>query len=172
MQLSIEAIIILVIAMVLLGLGIAFIQGFFKIGTQKLEEPFSDIQFGCNPSSGDPVKTSPTEITLKSGNDMKLRICYYAENEVTNAFVEFDGCVCTSPECDTQVPNIVARPLSVIPRTEIGKFDTILVAENQGDGSPLPPASYICSLNVKGKTSDAQPNPVTLTTSQVTITIT
>jgi hypothetical protein len=169
MQLSIEAIIILVIAMVLLGLGIAFITGFFRTGTQKLMEPFDDIQFGCSPTSTDPLKTSPSQLSVKAGDQQKVRFCYYTSQELYKAKVEFKNCVCTEAACANKKPTLVTAEVPHVNRADVGKFDTFMKAV---DGSTeLTPANYICTIAIKGATtSNGAINEVE--TAQVTIAVT
>ncbi|HIH24500.1 TPA: hypothetical protein HA251_05685 [Candidatus Woesearchaeota archaeon] len=168
MQLSIEAIIILVIAMVLLGLGIAFISGFFKTGTTKLMEPFDDIQFGCSPTATDPLKTTPSQISVKAGDQQKVRFCYYTSQELYKAKVEFKNCVCTEAACMNKKPTLIAPEVPHIDRADIGKFDSFLKAV---DGADLTPANYICTVAIKGSaTSTGSVNEVE--TAQITIAVT
>lgn len=172
MQLSIEAIIILVIAMVLLGLGIAFIQGFFKTGEQKLLEPFDAIEFGCDPTANDPITTSPTKIELKSGDQFEVKVCVYAKEHAESAIVGFESCRNTVDPSASMMPTILAAS-QTIQRTEVGGFTTILSANDASTGDPLEPATYICTLAaVTDSDGDFDPNRQTIGRKQVTIRVT
>ncbi len=168
MQLSIEAIIILVIAMVLLGLGISFIRTFFAQGEETLMQPFDAIQFGCSPDSQSPITISPSEPEVKSGGQIRPKICVYANkpaelgNEVQLSITECRGIEAAGGE-NTLVPELIAvkQPIS---RTEIGGFNTILSAK-QG-GQDLPVGTYICTLSADTLSGE------NLGTKQVTISVT
>ncbi len=176
MQLSIEAIIILVIAMVLLGLAIAFITGFFKQGTSKLTEPFDAISFGCDPSANDPIKTSPTLLQLKAGDTLQAKICVYntLALDAKNVNVGVEGCVnnVIPAPAVTDVPKLLTQPQN-IKRTETGGFNTILTA-------PSKPGTYICTLTALKLLTPATPFPAAtaildadvIGRKQVTITVT
>jgi hypothetical protein len=169
MQLSIEAIIILVIAMVLLGLGIAFISGFFKEGTTKLQEPFDAIKFGCNPDANDPIKTSPTILSVKPGEQLQVKICAYAPVDAPQTTLSFAACTCTLDD-KTQCgkPGLLTQGQS-IKRTDVGGFNTILIAKDSTSNKPLLPATYICTLEAKSASAAAT---TTVGSTQVTITVT
>jgi len=164
MQLSIEAIIILVIAMVLLGLGISFIQGFFKQAREKTGEAFDPIQFGCNPDAVDPITVSPSSPELKSGDQLEVKICVYANTDASQgASVKIDSC--TSTAGGTEVPLFLSAAQG-ISRTEIGGFKTILTAKDAADPTTdLSVGTYICTI-------EATVGAVVLGTEQVTISVT
>ncbi|MBR9700247.1 hypothetical protein GOV11_00065 [Candidatus Woesearchaeota archaeon] len=168
MQLSIEAIIILVIAMVLLGLAIAFIQNFFKTGTDKLQEPFDALEFGCDPTQGRPITTSPTDIELKSGTQMNLKICVYATAEAPKANVDLAGCRSTNPLYLETEPTLLTTS-QYIKRTEIGGFNTVLTAVNsENSNDALGVGTYICTLrSYTGEGTDI----TNLGTRQITISV-
>lgn len=172
MQLSIEAIIILVIAMVLLGLGIAFIQNFFKTGTDKLTEPFDAIQFGCDPNPNRPITLSPPNPELKSGEQIQVKMCVYAKIPADDAVLGIEGCKSTSPVADAQdIPQLLTQPQDIA-RTEIGGFSTILTAVDT-TGDDLPVGTYICTLTaVTGGQFPGTTGAETVGTTQVTVTVT
>lgn len=175
MQLSIEAIIILVIAMVLLGLGIAFISGFFKTGTSKLMEPFDAMSFGCDPNSNDPIKTSPTVLQLKSGDTLPVKICVYngGSADAPKVNVGIESCVNTNDNT-AKKPKLLTAPQNV-KRTDIAGFGTILTAKESTGTADLVPATYICTLTaVKDATTfpSALDETKVVGRKQVTITVT
>jgi hypothetical protein len=93
MQLSIEAIIILVIAIVLLGLGIAFIKNFFAKGSAGLEGAFDPIAEHCDVSADNPVV--PREIRLTQGERRQVKICVYNDQaaKIPSAYFAFKECI-------------------------------------------------------------------------------
>jgi hypothetical protein len=176
MQLSIEAIIVLVIAMVLLGLGIGFIQDFFGKGQSTLIKAFDPLEFGCTPTAQHPIQVSPKDPELRSGDDLPLKICVYATVPSPRAIVGITNCKSTAGVSMT--PELLVGPQD-IKRTEIGGFDTILTAQNL-TGSDLPVGKYICTIvaatpaNASDEFPNAEqmPTATTIGTQQVTITVT
>ena len=168
MQLSIEAIIVLVIAMVLLGLGLTFVRGFFKTGTDKLQEPFDAIEFGCDPSASDPITISPSALEVKAGDDIEPKICLYATIPADPAILGIKSC--KSATSDTLKPTLLAASQK-IDRTEIGGFPTILSAIDQATGDDLPVGRYICTLEAV-VADEYDGTAEAFATKQVTITIT
>jgi len=167
MQLSIEAIIILVIAMVLLGLGIAFISGFFRTGTSKLTEPFNAIEFGCDPTTNDPIKLVPSALSVAQGERISVKVCLYAPNQFNEASLEITNCKDTNGGTDK--PLFLTQSQNV-KKGDIGGFNTILTAKKDTSNN-LNTGTYICTLVAKAKV----PPATTLTeqtSKQITITVT
>ena len=167
MQLGIEAIIILVIAMVLLGLGIAFISGFFKIGTAKLTEPFNAIQFGCDPNANDPIKVIPSEISFPEGSAaQQIKVCFYQDSTLSAASkvdLNMIAANCKSTTAGATAPTLVSVSQAV-PKGQIGGYNVLLqpVANTKA-------GVYICTLEAHDTATPALP---ALASKQITITVT
>lgn len=164
MQLSIEAIIILVIAMVLLGLGIAFISGFFKTGTSKLTEPFNAIQFGCDPTPNDPIKIIPSDITYPEGTTQQLRLCFYPDRD--SATGKKVGIRMTQADCEetvsgTKAPSVLTQKQSV-KKGVVAGYNVLLQPDTNTKAG-----IYLCTIEL---VEDGVTAP--LASKQVTITVT
>jgi hypothetical protein len=117
MQLSIEAIIILVIAIVLLGLGIGFIKNFFGKGTDALAGSFDPIAEHCDVSADNPVV--PREIELSQGKSKQVRVCVYNNQvgQIPGATIRLGTCV--DPAGLTKTAPTTAGASSALPSDEL-----------------------------------------------------
>jgi len=170
MQLSIEAIIILVIAIVLLGLGIGFIKQFFGKGSESLLGKFEPLKEDCDVNANSPL--IPKEITLKQGESIQTKICVYnnQEKKVKNAVFKFlkcvgpDGVPILSDEgANKYAPNLKDDVLVInalgqdIERNRFSGYKVSITAGPSGtttDSSQL--GTYICNIVV---TDEACINP-------------
>ena len=91
MQLSIEAIIILVIAIVLLGLGIAFIKNFFGKAQDPLGSQIDSLK-SCNANSETPLL--PTNFNVDS-TKVQFDLCVYNNGglDLKNAKIRILSCM-------------------------------------------------------------------------------
>jgi hypothetical protein len=93
MQLSIEAIIILVIAIVLLGLGIAFIKNFFGQAATPLEGQLGSLK-SCNANAQTPFL--PTTYKLQQGTkEAGVEVCVFNNEaaKLVDAKIKIDECL-------------------------------------------------------------------------------
>ncbi|MGV8162714.1 MAG: hypothetical protein ACP5N2_05290 [Candidatus Nanoarchaeia archaeon] len=180
MELGISTVVVLVIAMVIIAGGIAFIRGFFKLGTDKLGGAFNVGDFGIQPTSVDPLVLVDGAIALKSGATKDVKIGFY--NKLTGEYsvnIVFGQCVSAVGDMniicsgDSKVPIMTSLAQNVKPGESAG-FKTYLTAackgntNTPGDGaSNLIPGEYICQLKA---VNAAEPNTV-LAESQITITV-
>jgi len=96
MELGISTVVVLVIAMVIIAGGIAFIRGFFKIGTDKLGGAFNVGDFGVQPTSIDPlVLVDGPTIELKTGDRKEVKVGFYNTKNPQYIFIDFGNCVST-----------------------------------------------------------------------------
>ena len=138
MQLSIEAIIILVIAFVLLGLAIVFVKSFFD-GID-IPDPGGQTCYTAN----DENAITPRSIELKAGQKINKKICVYnnADKEVISPSLRLGQCIDPS---GTPAPNVVSLqslPLEKnIPRGGAVEFAvSFSIANNAAQGT------YICNV--------------------------
>jgi hypothetical protein len=99
-------------------------------------------------------------------------MCVYANIPATDAIVGIEGCTSTASAGAGMVPQLLAQK-QTIARTEIGGFNTILLASNQTGGSDLPVGTYICTLSaVTGGAFPPAAAAQVIGTRQITITVT
>ena len=93
MELSINAIVILIIAITMLGLGLGFVRGMFgKISTQ-VEEQVAQEPEPPIPTSDNPITMSRESIVTKAGEDEIIKISIYAPGaDIAAASILLDGC--------------------------------------------------------------------------------
>ena len=82
MELSINAIVILIIAITMLGLGIGFVKGMFgKISTQ-VEEKVAEEPEPAAPNAKDPVSLSREVIVTRANQDESIKVGAYNPSSV------------------------------------------------------------------------------------------
>jgi hypothetical protein len=151
MELGISTVVVLVIAMVIIAGGIAFIRGFFKQGTDKLGGAFEIADFGVEPTAIDPLVLVEGSPTIKSGARESVKVAFYntGSGDAT-AEIGIVNCVSTAatPQtCDKPVPIITSLPISVKPGESKG-FETFVTAACKGTSTnpALLKGEYICTL--------------------------
>lgn len=158
MELGISTVVMLVIAIVIIGGGIAFIRGFLEKGTDSLDNSFKMADFGLEPSNDDPLVLIDGTVSVKTGRTEIVRIGFYnKQGGSKNVSVGFGGCITTVPAtsidsaCGT---GVLPKPkINVLPQeVEVGvsvPFGTQVSAKCDGTESEnLPAGTYTCSLVV------------------------
>jgi len=175
LEIGINTIVILVIAMVVIGGGIAFIRGFFNLGESKLKEPFELADFGLKPSSTQPLVLQAGLIEIKTGAEKIIKGGFYNARSETNFKVIVDRCTPvfeTTGEPPTlskisNKPEMVSLPYVTAPsNAEVG-FNVIIKGIQDGtesvtvdiggsdesldtkDGAKLTPGTYICTISAR-----------------------
>src|SRR3989344_8576574 len=80
LSLSTNAIVILILAITILGLGLTFVRGLFKQAETKVAETFSATEVENPPTRDNPVTISPGLMTLRQKESGKAVIAYYNAN--------------------------------------------------------------------------------------------
>jgi hypothetical protein len=177
MELGINTVVVLVIAMVIIAGGIAFIRGFFSLGEKKLGGAFDIAEFGVQPSSVERIVLVEGTPTIKRTNTESVKVGYYnKEDDALGVFIAITDCRTTvaNPNCatpDNPRPIISSLPQDVKSGESAG-FETFITAsclnsENKHVG--LTAGDYIC--NLKAAQGDEN-NPVILAETQIKIKIT
>lgn len=111
MQLSIEAIIVLVIAIVLLGLGIGFIKNFFGEGSEALLGKFEPLKEECDVTSSNPI--IPKELSVQQGDRTQVNICVYntADQTITDGVFKIESCI--DPNGDVVTATALADTITI-----------------------------------------------------------
>jgi hypothetical protein len=172
MQLSIEAIIILVIAIVLLGLGIAFIKGFFGKGTDALLGSFDAVSERCDVSSDNPI--IPKAFSVKQGEANQIKICVYnnQQQRIPNGVFKIANCVNPAGNPLGATPPASALPSGELKFTSLGqdieRGETKGYKTNVQAGSSASPGVYICNIEVSCGAATGVTCPTTAPTPKVT----
>jgi hypothetical protein len=151
LSLSINAIVILILAITVMGLGLTFIRGLFKGATEKLGSALQATELQNPPSSEKPI-TIDQRISASPGDKKTIQIGVF--NNDASA-TKRDGvvpvlttCVAASAPTTTVTPgantlNVVTPPQSIDYRASAG-YGAVLVV-----GKTLTPDTYICTVEAR-----------------------
>ena len=152
MELGISTVVVLVIAMVIIAGGIAFIRGFFKLGEEKLGGAFNVGDFGVQPTSVDPLVMVDGSPSIKTGKTESVKVGYYNRRaNPTTVTIQFTECVSTVANTDCLsplVPIINSLSQTVEPSQSAG-FENFVAAKCKtatGEKS-LAVGDYICTIS-------------------------
>lgn len=144
LELGINTVVILIIALVVIAGGIAFITGVFsQMKPIKIEMP------NFPATSAEPLVLADGSPELKMGSKEYLDVNVYnklgSDKEIEVVFGECRSAA-ENPGCTNLAPVIIALP-QTIPSGESSAFRTLVKASCAGDASlKLQPGEYICSL--------------------------
>lgn len=147
LELSINAIIILILAITMLGLGLTFTRGLFQSASSKMFQAVEGTSLK-NPADAEHPITIDEQLTLKRNDQERLEVGFYnrANQAVTDVSLVITECIDTGgvnvqPE---NLPRMIAPTIDEVESaTDVG-FKTILTLDTEGAG--LTPNSYICTL--------------------------
>jgi len=145
LEIGVNTIVILVIAMMLLGLGIGFVKGLFG-QANKLPELIDTDSWENPPTANDPIRLTPTNIELKKGTDKDMKIGVYNTGSEGTFTIMISSC--KGPVVDGQpsdkVPQLLAAD-SLIKSGASQGFKAILTA-NDNEGLELTKGKYVCTI--------------------------
>ncbi|MBN2881343.1 hypothetical protein JXM83_04800 [Candidatus Woesearchaeota archaeon] len=157
LNMSINAIVMLVMAMALLGLGLTFIRGMMGGATGKLGGAIDAADLSEPPTAEKPVTMDRT-IKIKRGKTVNTKIGFYNTGDaVTDAVPEFDstaGDACKgSGSGGSFTPGIVALPQDV----GSGQSAAYEVIIDLSQANPQPgPGTYACKLAIANTEEEKQ----------------
>jgi len=131
MALSINTIIIVIIALVFLGIAITFVIGMFD-DLEIPDYPTIDIP----PTADEPIKFNPS--VIERGKDNKMTIAYY-----NNELAEIDSSVKPSINCEGIETITVTTSGLNIPIGEFKEYSALVSIPNN-----TPPGQYSCTLTL------------------------
>ncbi|KYK25617.1 hypothetical protein AYK26_05760 [Euryarchaeota archaeon SM23-78] len=146
MQLGINAIVVLIIALAILGLAMSFITNLFKGGESKLGGLIDRTDLPVHADSVNPLVFDFSDITVKAGRSAKLVVSVYnsdfGEDSVGLALVSCVDSAGTQLTLTSTDPDMtLASPSQVISRGTDGGYRAIL-----GVNSAVLRGTYICSI--------------------------
>lgn len=142
MQLGINAIVILIIALAILGLAMGFITNLFQGGQKKLGSLIDRTDLPVHADAANQIVFDTNDLKIKQGDTGKLVVSVYnsrfGDNEV---FLEMPQCV---DEIGAPVTSIdLGAPGQKIPRGMDAGYKAIITIDNGGD---TPAGTYICTI--------------------------
>jgi len=170
LEIGVNTIVILVIAMMLLGLGIGFVKNLFD-KMNKVPEAISIPEIGQEPTSTDPIVLAQSGLSIKSKQVEQVGIGVYNKwDDATWFTVGITSCTGLGGE----KPLLEALP-QAIGRGEASGF-LVNVYGNMDDGGekgePLGEGTYICNIAAFGGTSETSIGDDALASSQFKLVIT
>jgi hypothetical protein len=143
LALSITAIVTIVIAFVVLGLGLTLTKTIFKGAQDKLPEAFAVTQLEAEPTSENPITISQT-VDIGRGESKTMTIGYYNRRATTATDATFTVSSCLDPNTGDETPN---KPTVASISQSIGPSDSagfsIIMTEQE-----LTAGQYICTIAV------------------------
>ena len=140
LELSINAIVILIIAITMLGLGLGFVRGMFgKISTQVEEQVASEPEPPI-PTSDNPITMSRESIVTKANEDEIIKISVFAPG----AAIASGNIDATASDCGGLTNGDSSPP--TVPANEYKTFTWI--TKGQGSGT------YLCSVKAGSYSKD------------------
>ncbi|MCK5025730.1 MAG: hypothetical protein KAS15_04015 [Nanoarchaeota archaeon] len=153
LELSVNSIVVMVIAFIVLGLILTFTYRIFSAGGDQVKDIFTMSKFSTPPDAENPI-FFPEEIDIKSKAVEKIEVGFYNRNSYTakNAIFGIHSCkdqagndIVTSGEYDdgiNKLPRITSSSQSLEGSEGIG-FKIMLIENGLPSGT-----NYICNLIV------------------------
>lgn len=149
LSLSVNTIVIIVLAITLLGLGLTFIQSLVGGATEKLGSFIEDVDLAEKPTSANPLVV-PRELEVKLNSNKNVNIGFYNKGPATasSARPQLKECITLSDESIEGTVSLVAPKKDSIGPSETQGYLTVLSVENVAEGR------YICTLTMEGDFGD------------------
>jgi hypothetical protein len=146
MELGVNAIVVLIIALVILGLAIAFVTNLFRGGGDKLGQIIDNTQIAVQASSTEPIKFETSKIFVKQGKTKDVKVSVY-----NNGFANANDMVRPTIKSDCQdfdgfeVPGFALNTqMQRISPGSNGAYVAVLKAPGIRAGT------YICTVEMEG----------------------
>ena len=155
MELGINAIVVLIIALALLGLGIGFVTKLFTASQNKMVRIIDRTELPIHADSLNPVVFDATNLEVKAGKDETLIVSVYNDGntEAPDAYIQdFGSCIDRNGYPAYGSISIVSPRQAIAPGVDAGFSVIVKVASTAAKGS------YICTVgaqlfNTGGETS-------------------
>jgi hypothetical protein len=152
LDLSIQSIVILIFAVIMLGLGLGLINFIFSSAKEKLSGSIALTDLSIQPTADKPV-TIDTKVTIKMGGSKEAQIGFYNSEAGTvfNVFPIITSCINKKGIPATELPIIAATPK---PSFDSGKGEgwktLVTLPDESGSTRYYVPETFICNLGVYG----------------------
>jgi hypothetical protein len=146
MELGVNAIVILIIALAILGLGIAFVTNLFGSGSDKLGDIISNAELPVHADPGQPVKFETNEMNIKKGKRDNIKVSVY-NNGFASDNEEISLALTSCKDSSNNEANgisIAAPGQRISPGSDSGYIVVFTVDGNSE------PDTYICTVEASG----------------------
>ncbi|MCK5630534.1 MAG: hypothetical protein KAI26_07985 [Nanoarchaeota archaeon] len=155
LELSVNSIVIMVIAFVVLGLILTFTRTIFKFGTEKTTGIFEATSLETQPDAENPL-TLPDTVSVKSGGKKTMNVGFYNRNPYQAVDAKFGIYDCQDESGDSMevIATVLNEDKSAIIPTITSSWQTIEGSESKGykiiiTDNGLPSGQlYICTVVV------------------------
>ena len=147
MQLGINAIVILIIALAILGLAMAFITNLFKRGQSQLGGLIERTDLPVHADPSNPIVFDYNDLSIKAGDDGKLVVSVYNSDFGDNdVYLEMTNCVDAGGSTVGTIG--LGAPDQKIPRGMDAGYKAIITTGTTPNGN------YICSIRATDDTDE------------------
>ncbi len=164
-ELGISTVVVLVIAMVLIAGGVAFIRGFLNKGTAELTKGFDLSELGTQPTAIEPlVFVQGTGLSMKSGSENEVKVGFFnAKSGEVNTKIQFSSCTSMPDDCGSGAVPIMTSVAKRIPSGSAFGFVTLVKASCLSSSDHKTPiklsaGNYICNLQAVIVNADGAPS--------------
>lgn len=150
LDLSVNSIVVMVIAFVVLGLILAFSRKVFDKGTGQVDEIFGQLDLNTPPTRDAPI-VMPDTVTVKQGTQIPMKIGVYNKgaNDVSDVAVTVSSCKGKSATItDQETPSIVTTA-KTIKSSSAETFNVYFSLDTKTKFTATDP-DFVCTLSVKG----------------------
>lgn len=164
MELGVNAIIILIIALAILGLAMSFVTGLFKGGQKKLGGLIDRTDLPVHADPTNPIVFDSNEVFIKTSGagTATLIVSVYNNNFIEGApvYLEIEGCVYTGEPYAQPFFTLTAPSQTISPGSDSGYKAIISVTP----GMDIRAGTYICTVRATdGNTAISQQIFITAT---------
>ncbi len=161
LEIGVNTIVILVIAMMLLGLGIGFIRGLFNKANQ-LPGLIDTSQWQNPPTASTPIVLTPSSLSVKGGDSSNLVVGIYNKEASSGSLqfiVDITGCT------GGVFPSVKTQPASIAAGDSVGIPIIVTAVNSTQSGKPkILPDQYICTIEANATSLVAGAPPVSYQT--------
>ncbi|MBS3112778.1 hypothetical protein J4418_01730 [Candidatus Woesearchaeota archaeon] len=150
LSLSVNTIVIIVLAITLLGLGLTFIQTLVGGAADKIGGYIDVVDLAEKPTSSNPLVV-PRELEVKLNSNKNVNIGFYNKGpaSATNVKPILDECITlTDDTADGTITLVSLKKDSVAPSESQG-YKAVLTVED------VPEGNYICTLTMEASSDES-----------------
>lgn len=144
LELSVNAIVVLILAITMLGLGLGFMKGMFGKVSQNVDTAIGQNQLTNPPSATNPFTISSNQITLSRGQSQTITLAYFNEGTASVIVAPNISSTCLSSSDVSITPG--ALPLRTVSVGDIASWQVLVAAKGAATTGNTQP----CSFNITG----------------------